>query len=466
MTSGSCLWPLLHEVEIKEIFGRLSLDDRLRCLGVSKACRNRLRSLEARALWARLDVSATSGLPMLCSDKMEGLLRAASAVAALTGGVEALDCTGAPFPSYRLLWSVVPELARSNARSLRELRVSQAGSLDPEHALEILEAVPLLHVLEADLMVKPHEEAQLARLGTFAAARFRELWATPTNDRLPPGFVTACLQALRDNPAFSALHGIAFAGAGLQNVGLLRTVVDACVSNRLASLTFCDGSLCGGDEALPLFTRLLQEGHLRELAIVDVSDRRTGGEPFDLLNCDADAVQAFAKALRASKITDLRMRGVQLWTVPANARTVMAALTGHPTLRSLSISFNELPAQRACIQAAGDTLAALLAADAPALHSLRIKNCNLDWRTLGPLFRALGSNSHLRALECAQYEDGVFTEAQANTKILPAVHRCASLRRLGWDGDRCAGRGAEDLVDRLLGQRADGSAMLAGLPPS
>jgi hypothetical protein len=72
----------------------------------------------------------------------------------------------------------------------------------------------------------------------------------------------------------------------------------------------------------------------------------------------------------------------------------------------------------------------------------------------------------LRALECAQFLDGVITAAQAQTKVVPAVRACAALRRVGWDGDRCGVPGIEALVDRFLDRRADGYAMLAGLPPA
>jgi len=464
----SCCLPLVHTVEIKHIFGRLSLDDRVRCLGVSKAWRNRLRSPDARSLWSRLDVSPASGLPRLRSGAMEGLLRVASRVAALNGGVEILDCTGTQLTPYRLLWYVIPELARSNAGSLRELRVSQVGcNFDLEHALDVLRAAPQLRLLEADLMVNPGEEAQLATLGTFAAARVRTLSAYPHyQGMLPPAFVAACLRELRDNSACASLHGLYIGFGGFADVTALRSVVDACISHRIASLSLANGTLCDGADALPLLTRLLQAGHLLELCLADVSDRRMDGPPFQLLNGEPGAVGAFADALRQSRIIDLRMRGVQLWAVPANARTVMAALTGHPTLRSLSISFNELSKKKACIAAAGDTLAALLAADAPALLSLRLKNCDLDWRVLGPLFGALAANSHLRALECAQFLDGVITAAQAQTKVVPAVRACAALRRVGWDGDRCGVPGIEALVDRFLDRRADGYAMLAGLPPA
>ena len=178
---------------------------------------------------------------------------------------------------------------------------------------------------------------------------------------------------------------------------------------------------------------------------------------------DAAVVGAFADALRASRIRDLRLR-VQLWAVPANGGAVLAALTGHPTLRSLSISFNRVSLEDACQRAVCEALVRLLRADAPALHSLRIQCCGLYWNAMSRVFKALAKNTHLRALECEQDRHYITVE-QGRDTLLPAVRACASLRRLGWDCDRGDGPELDRDVQRTLGERPDKYAMLADLPP-
>jgi hypothetical protein len=62
-------------------------------------------------------------------------------------------------------------------------------------------------------------------------------------------------------------------------------------------------------------------------------------------------------------------------------------------------------------------LAALVAADTPALHTLR--ECRLGDAGLGPLVDALAHNTHLRVL---QYGRNELSEAFMRDRLLPAVH--------------------------------------------
>jgi len=67
---------------------------------------------------------------------------------------------------------------------------------------------------------------------------------------------------------------------------------------------------------------------------------------------------AFCTALRASRLVTLKLGGVRLWESLADSLAVIAACTGHPTLRTLGFQSNDLEhaPDRAAIEAALDAL--------------------------------------------------------------------------------------------------------------
>jgi len=73
-------------------------------------------------------------------------------------------------------------------------------------------------------------------------------------------------------------------------------------------------------------------------------------------------VPAFCAALRASRLVRLRLFGVRLWESLADGLAVVAACTGHPTLRTLYLEYNDLEHApgRAAIEAALDALQAAI----------------------------------------------------------------------------------------------------------
>jgi hypothetical protein len=104
-----------------------------------------------------------------------------------------------------------------------------------------------------------------------------------------------------------------------------------------------------------------------------------------------------AAALRAnSTLMSLALTYVSLWDNPAVAAELLGALTGHASLQVLCLRDNEPEAARQA--AAGETLGALVAANAPALTELDVSYSDLGDTGLRPLLEALPANTHLRTL--------------------------------------------------------------------
>jgi hypothetical protein len=79
------------------------------------------------------------------------------------------------------------------------------------------------------------------------------------------------------------------------------------------------------------------------------------------------------------------------------------------------------------VAAIGASLRSLLAADAPALRTLHMRDSKLPRGALAPLFEALPANTHLRELDMPCIDaDCAFLRAQ----LLPALRANTSLRAL------------------------------------
>ncbi len=161
---------------------------------------------------------------------------------------------------------------------------------------------------------------------------------------------------------------------------------------------------------------------------------------------DVPAALALGNALRASiTITAVSLWNVGLCSEPAAATALLGALTGHASLRSLNISYNQDQENPAGLLVVGAALGALVAANAPSLTELDITFCNLEDTGLGPLFDALPANTHLRTLTC---EDNLLSDAFMRERLLPAVRANSSLRELDTGLRTDAAREAEALVQR------------------
>jgi hypothetical protein len=173
---------------------------------------------------------------------------------------------------------------------------------------------------------------------------------------------------------------------------------------------------------------------------------------------DAPAAMLLSNALRLnSTLTGLTLVDVDLWRDPAVGTALLGALTGHPNLRHVTLSVNDVAAEHQA--AVGTVLGALVAANAPALQELDVSYCQLGDAGLGPLADALVINTHLRTLGC---EGNNLSVAFARNRLMPALITNFSLRELrlrAFDEDEEdegeAGEEAEEgLVVRRLIQHA------------
>jgi hypothetical protein len=118
-------------------------------------------------------------------------------------------------------------------------------------------------------------------------------------------------------------------------------------------------------------------------------------------------------------LTSATFKFIRLFNEPAAAAALLGALTGHPSLRKLDVSFNCAGFLAApVVAAAGAALAALVAANAPALQELHMRYCRLGDAGLAPLADALAHNTHLRVLDCHENE---LSDAFMRDRLLPAV---------------------------------------------
>jgi hypothetical protein len=212
----------------------------------------------------------------------------------------------------------------------------------------------------------------------------------------------------------ASLSRLCFASRAL-NAAELDAVVDAALASHVTELELDACAL--GVFAVPALVRLLRgKAALRVLSVGNVG--------VQLL--DAAGAELLGIALRASTSLTTLAFEVGLWREPADATTLLRALHGHPSLRCIDLSYNDVLEEQTT---AGAELAALVAADAPALAELKITGCHLGARGMRPLFEAMAANTHLRTLHC---EFNMLREDwhAARAWLLPALAANVSLRSL------------------------------------
>ena len=151
---------------------------------------------------------------------------------------------------------------------------------------------------------------------------------------------------------------------------------------------------------------------------------------------DAPSAAELGGALSANRtLTTLNLHNLHLWSddpAAATCATLLRALTGHPTLLTLALARNYVSIDQDAVRAtAAAALAALVAANAPALTPLDVSESTLRDDGLRPLLAALPANEHLRVLNV---DANTCSAAFAREELLPAVRANASLRILSaWD---------------------------------
>ena len=431
---------LPHAVALA-IFVEVPADQRARLALVCRAWRD---TMADPAAWERLDLSVfTSDFAV---DITDATLRAAAARA--NGRLSELyldDCVELT-PAVRL------EVVAANAGSLRKLRLLCTDEDDydfdplPFREQEALaRAAPHLTELRADakatveqatVMLRndaPFEALKLLRLEVVLAAE---------EDRADAAAVYTLAAAL---PCHQSLKMLRLEGLDLHTPAVLDAVCAAVADLEVSHVLLRE---CGlGPDSVPTLVRLLG-GKLQRMIVnnyVQLFDEAAG--------------VLFAGAFATSRLTQLSLIVVDFWNDAAAARAVLHAVTGHPTLQSFDVSFNE-PADAA---AAGLALGVLVAANAPSLTCLNVWHSFFGDVGLGPLMEALPHNTHLRALDC--YNTGM-SDDFARIRFLPAVRANTSLRDLsvttvsiGWDENANNRQSAEVLeAQALVSARATADA--------
>ncbi len=418
------------------VFSRLLVRERLRCREVSRAWRT---WLDDPALWRRLDLRPEDGTA--CAPL---LLVAAAARAGRQLEALRLTCGGPWDPPSIALHAAVCAVLAGNRNSLQELRLDQPATLPgglaaPLHrrpGLEaLLRAAPQLRLLEADVACADAEEARLMlrnEAPLFVPLRVGRLQVHC--DGLDADAVVAVAADVADSASLPSLE---LCSAPLHSAAALDAVVDASLARPLSSLALLE---CRCSRALlPAVVRLLGGNALTHLAL-DVLPDDAGAQPL----LDVPTAALLGAALRANtSLTSLSMKTLGLWRVPTAAVGLLDALTGHPRLRKLDVSWTELITDHLLHQRpVGAALGELVMADAPALRELCIERNDLGDAGMGFVFDALAHNTHLRTLKCRSNQ---VSEELLRDQLLPAVLANSGLRNLD-AGDLPSAQQARALV--------------------
>jgi len=244
---------------------------------------------------------------------------------------------------------------RSNATSLLTLRAwrpfRENITLDATAAAieQLLSAAPRLRVLECDVFLEENEDDQfrvpvlhLLREPHFAPVRLQSLAIIAANDPTEDVPALAAWAASQ-----TSLKSLFLSGIRLDS----QVALDAVVSMAASQLQELSCMVCFLSPAsLPALSMMLMESRtLKRLAFYNLRAALLVGA----------SVQAFCTALRASRLDSLCLFEMRLWESLADGLAVIAACTGHPTLRDIDFRSNDLNVPgRAAIEAALDALQA------------------------------------------------------------------------------------------------------------
>ena len=171
--------------------------------------------------------------------------------------------------------------------------------------------------------------------------------------------------------------------------------------------------------------RLLRDSSLRTLDVTGLFDEGLADELTPPFGVPAPELCAGLRATRS--LRSLTLKYVHLFELPEAGVAVLAAVTGHPTLRELRVSENvdalKDAAPEAERAAAGAAFAALLATD--SLHTLDVHGVPLNAGGVSAMAAALGASTALKEFELtcfAVVDDAVAAELAA------AVHASALIK--------------------------------------
>ena len=280
----------------------------------------------------------------------------------------------------------------------------------------VVAAAPLLQVLTAEEVTCTWQDAprMLRAEPPFAPLQMRHgLDVRFDEDRIIGGTERfgPFVAALADTTLQPALSELRVRFADTAQPALMGALVDAALARRLRALTL---DSCTPPAAAQL-ARLLAEGSLAAFEI-------DGGTPL----CDAADAVLVADALRMNTtLTRLSLLCGSLCRDMRVAGAILAALVGHPSLHVVHI-IGEIAATED-LGAFGAALAALIAADAPALQTFNCSCNSLGDAGLAPIVEALPLNRNLRTLDMEMNE---LSEAFTRERLLPAVRANTTLCKL------------------------------------
>ena len=389
----------------QHIFALLPVDTRARAALVCRAWRD---ALADPCRWTRLDLSLTSGVTCALDDETFRV------IAARARGQ--LDTVLLNQRDENVSDRVLLEVVVKNAGTLRELdcvcgsaysfRVLHVNTVE-----QVARAAPQLRVLRADVFASVVDVHRLQNEVPFGALRLRnlEMSAHGRGQQFSDAYVLALAAAV---PLHASLRQLTLTTVLLRTPAVLDAVVAAALAGGLQSLELVGCGLLPA--SVPALARIVRGGKLTSLMVTNHN------EPL----FDAAGAMQLADAIASSRtLQRLRLWAVRLWHDPAVFAALLHAVTGHPTLQALELHFDAPPDEKA----AGAALAAVVAANSPALRELNVRNTPLRNEGMRPLLEALVENTHLQKLECCR----VYMEDEfARNIFLPAVRANTSLRAL------------------------------------
>lgn len=430
------------------ILALLPCDALARAAAVRRAWRAAIHTTRA---WTALNLSPASGLSLRATD---AVLRGAAARAAAAGGLRSLDVSRCGGITHAALLEVVTAHAATLVHFRRVNSEVIEDDDDDDYVyvpqLRLPELRALLHAapqlpfadVSYNASLRHDALALLRRQGTFSRLRLHDLCLIDGGEvRAPPETVLGVLNAFEHyEPPLPELH---MQTVDLSGAAAMEALTRACARTSTLRAIECDLDLRISTGASPVAL-----GRFFSLCST-LTGLHLDGCNFNSAMLDGGAAALLAAALPASNLTSITLARGQLFHDPAVGIPLLAALTGHRSMRAIDVSGNglrrimqaEVPGaldnQNAAIGAA---LAALVAANSPALKVLDISYNSLG-NGLTPIYAALAQNSHLCTLLCiwntVRPESAAVLQAALQTNL--------GLRKLRLIAEDCAhesGRGS------------------------
>ena len=376
-------------------------------------CRSWRAFLADTSLWQVLDLTPAGGV--VAERVTENLVRCAVARAAGRLRVISLNCVPR-LDVDELLLSVI----ESDGAELQQ--VNTDAWLIVEELEAVFAAAPRLQALTAGVTDPCSAVLPVLRNDPpYGPLRVRRLFVFTEGDEDDDVLALAAALAAHESLDGLGVNGCAPLG--------LNALLGAAVTRKVSWLSLEE---CGlDDESVRALVRLLQLGSLTKLEVDS-----------DFPDAEDASVLELCAALRACRtLTHLTLR-----LNPDDGATrrvvteLLDAAAGLPALSELN-----LKGSGNCAATSG-SLAALLRANLPSLHALRVEHCRLGDESLAPLLDGLAANTHLRELDCWAGND--LSEAFMRDRLVPAL--AAMDARQVLDLTPAGGVAPEDLTEDIV----------------